>query len=105
MNNEGNQFMALAANIVNMSKNKNQLFYLGKVISISPFIVDIGQLQLDRDDLLINKDLLKGNIRKIKIGDMQECEVENLEDVFKINDNVALITNDKQLFVLLCIVG
>jgi hypothetical protein len=104
VNIEGNQFMLLANTIVNMAKKKEPVFYLGKVISISPFIVDIGQLQLDRNDLLINKELLKGNLRKIKIGE-QECEVENLENVFKVNDNVALITNDKQLFALLCIMG
>lgn len=102
MNVESNQFMSLANTIMNIAKNKEPYFYLGKVISISPFIVDIGQLQLDRNDLLINKELLKGNIRKIKI-DEQECEVENLEDVFKVNDTVVLITSDNQLFALLCI--
>lgn len=124
MNNEDNPFMTLAENIKNMGSNKQQLFYIGKVISIAPLVVDIGELQLDREDLLINKDLLKGIKRKVKINattvtgnvvtehsgtlktfDMQDGYIENLEDIFKINDKVVLITNDQQLFVILCIVG
>lgn len=82
MNNEDNQFMTLAQNIKNMTSSKQQLFYIGAVISISPLVVDIGELQLDREDLIINKDIVN----------------------FNLNDKVVLITNDQQLFILLCIV-
>ncbi len=121
MNNEDNQFITLAQNIKSIAGNKQQVFHVAKVISISPLVFDIGKLQLDREDVLINTDLLKGTKRKAKIKatsvtgnilnsgtlnsfDMQDGEVENIEDAFKVGDEVLLVTNDQQLFVLLCIV-
>lgn len=116
--------MTFAQNLKGMTSNKQQLFYIGKIISTTPLVVDIGELQLDREDLLINNSLLKGAKEKVKINannvtgnvvtehggtlktfDMQYGYIENLEDIFKVNDKVVLITNDQQLFIILCIVG
>lgn len=112
MNKEDNPFFTFAEKI--KGNNEQNLYYIGTVISKTPLIIDIGQLQLEREDILINEQLKKNYKTKIKItkkddessdSNIPEGEIENIEDVFNINDKVVLISNDNQIFILVCIVS
>lgn len=107
-----------------MKKNKGTNivpFFIGKVISANPLLVQAGNIQLERDDMLINEFLLKNHKRKVHIKsknmdadlnskkdfkvsniDMYESEIET-EDDFKAGEQVVLLmSTDQQQFVLLC---
>lgn len=118
MNRENNPYYTLAQQM-EPSDNIQQV-NIGKVISVSPLLINCNGIQLDRDDLLINKDLLKGTKRKVKIKatdvtgslntdhggtlesfDMDNGELENIEDNFKVGSTVVLLTNDNQQFYLI----
>lgn len=119
MNKEDNPFYTLAQQI---KPNINiQQINIGKVISVSPLLISCNGIQLDREDVLINKELLKGTKRKVKIdaidvtGNLQtehggtldsftmdNGEIKNLENTFKIGSTVVLLTNDNQKFYLIC---
>lgn len=110
------------AEMMNKNKGKNIVpFFIGKIISDNPLLIQAGNIQLERDDLLINEFLLKNHKRKVHIKsknmdadldskkdfkvsdiDMYESEIET-EDDFKAGDQVVLLmSTDQQQFVLLC---
>lgn len=119
MNREDNPFFTLAQQM--KPQETIQLVNIGIVISVSPLLINCNGIQLDRDDLIINKDLLKNTKRKVKIdatdvtGDLQtehggtldsftmeDGEIKNLENTFKVGSAVVLLTNDNQKFYLIC---
>lgn len=92
-------FLEIISKLQNISAN----YMEGKVTSTNPLMVEAGGIQLERDDLLINKDLLKGTKRNIKINGVLNI-IENVEDCFSIGDSVILLmSQDQQQYVLLCI--
>lgn len=80
MNKEDNPFYTLAQQI--KSSANIQQINEGKVISVSPLLINCNGIQLDREDLLINSDLL---VNSLKVGSI-----------------VVLLTNDNQKFYLIC---
>ena len=99
MNNKDNPYFTLAQLIKQPTQIQNVI--LGKVTSISPLLVNANGIQLDKKDLLINKDLLKCTKRNIKL-DGTRREIENIEDNFKVGSTVVLLTQDNQKFYLIC---
>ncbi|WP_096636432.1 DUF2577 family protein [Clostridium cochlearium] len=108
MNKEDNPFYTLASYLA--PKDTVQNVVLGKVTSVSPLLISCNGIQLDKEDLRINKDLLRNTQRKVKINgntvngslNMQDGTIENLENVFNLGSTVVLLTNDNQKFYLIC---
>lgn len=116
-----NPYMNLAEIMKNSKGTETVPFFIGKVISAEPLLVQAGNIQLERDDMLINEFLLKNHKRKVHIKsknmdadldskkdfkvsniDMYESEIET-EDDFKAGEQVILLMSiDQQQFVLLC---
>lgn len=83
MNNKDNPFFTLAQQIKQPMINANlQQINLGTVISVSPLLINCNGIQLDREDLLISKQL------------------ENY--TFRVNATFVLLTQDNQRFYLIC---
>ncbi|RXI50200.1 hypothetical protein DP124_12075 [Clostridium tetani] len=99
MNKEDNPFYTLAQHI--KPKDAIQQINLGTVISKSPLLVNCNGIQLDKGDLLINKDLLKGFKKMVKINGNKE-ELENLEGTLDVGSMVVLLTTNNQRFYLIC---
>lgn len=81
MSNEDNPYINLIELIKELGSENNPIPYMtGKVISTNPLVVDIGEIQLGKEEILVNKDLI------LEIGDTV----------------VTLVSANKQQFVLLC---
>ena len=100
-------YMSFVEMMRNQGSSGNQVpFLLGKVISASPLLIQAGNIQLEREDLLINEALISGYTRKVEvrpdISDSYNADIETKDD-FKINDQVILLMSpDQQQFILLC---
>lgn len=120
MNKEDNIYFTLAQQLTGLKLSPMEL-YVGNVTSVDPLLINCAGIQLDREDLKINKDILKGTKRKVKINadevignvktehggsldsfNMAEGRVENIEDKFEVGSQVVLLTQDNQKFILLC---
>ena len=99
MNNKDNPYFTLAQLI--KQPTQIQAVVKGVVTSVSPLLINANGIQLDKNDLLINKDLLKGTKRNIKL-DGTRREIENIEDNFKVGSTVILLTQNNQKFYLIC---
>lgn len=124
MNKEDNVYFNLVEKLKQNNNSDNiQNVNLGIVKSISPLIINCNGLQLEREDLLINKTLLNGNIEKVEVVannvtgslntehggtlgnfNMSSGTIKNIEDVFKVDDMVVLLTIDNQKFYLVSVV-
>ena len=123
MNDNDNPYVSLIEGMrVEGSVNNPVPFMIGIVKSTSPLIVQVGEIEFDEEDLLINDFLLAGYKRKVKINassvsgnvitehggtlnsfNMSSGELETLDDVFKKGDRVvALISQDQQQIVIIC---
>lgn len=80
MNKEDNVYFNLAEKL-KQNNNNIQNVNLGIVKSISPLIINCNGLQLDKEDLLVNKEL---------------------ENKITVNSTVLLLTSDNQKFYLVC---
>lgn len=120
MNKEDNVYFTLAQQFKGLKSSPIQI-YVGSVTSIAPLLINCAGMQLDSKDLLINKDILKGTKRDVKITadevtgnvvtehggrldsfNMSSGTIENMEDKFEIGSEVVLMTEDNQKFILLC---
>lgn len=74
---------------------------IGEVISPNPVKIKLGDLQLDKDDVLINDFLLQGYKRQLKVnGITNEYETT---DTLKKGDLLAIMpAGDRQRFIVLC---
>lgn len=89
MDNQDNPFMNLVS-IIN-KKEKNNTFFIGKVISSIPLKIQVGGIQFDRDDFLINTAYLNNNIP------------DYTQSTFNVGEKLlVLISDDQQQFVLVC---
>lgn len=99
MNKEDNPYFTLAQLI--KQPTQIQPVVTGKITSVSPLLINANGIQLDKNDLLINKDLLKGTKKTVNINNTRQ-QIENIEDSFKVGSTVVLLTQDNQKFILLC---
>lgn len=125
MNKEDNVYFNLAETLRNYNKTNESIkcVNLGVIKSVSPLIVNCNGLQLEREDLLINKNLLKDTVKNVEViansvtgslnteyggtlGNfkMSNGTIKNIEDVFKVDDIVVLLTIDNQKFFLISVV-
>lgn len=75
-------------------------FKVGKIKFVDPLLIDAGEIQLSRKDVLISDHLLTGYKRTCLI-DSVEVSVE-ATDGLKVNDQVLiLVSADKQTFVII----
>lgn len=84
-NNIDNPYFTLAEQLKHFNQNNQnnvQPVLLGKIIKLNPFLIDCNGIQLDEDDLIINK------------------YFKNYE--FKENTEFVLLTSDNQKYILLC---
>ena len=123
MNDNDNPYISLIEGMrVEGAANNPVPFMIGVVNSVSPLIVQVGEIEFDEEDLLINDSLLSGNKQKVKINassvsgnvvtehggnlnsfNMSSGDLEILDDVFKKGDRVvALISQDQQQIVIIC---
>lgn len=85
------------------SKNNPPSIATGQVISTNPIKVKIGDLILERYNLLINEDLLKHD-KEITINNTSITkEKSTMESNLKNGDMLAILpTNDMQTYIVLC---
>lgn len=121
MNREDNVYFTLAEKLTGLKSDVSTGIYIGNVTSVSPLLIICEGLQLDRKDLLINKDILKDTKRKVKVVasevtgnvktehggtldsfSMAEGTVTNIENKFSVGSKVVLLSQDNQKFILLC---
>lgn len=81
-NNIDNPYFSLAEQLKKQSKNNITPIIIGKITSVSPILINCDNIQLDQDDILVNKSLL------------------NYE--FRTGMDVLLLTTDNQKFILIC---
>ncbi|WP_085829020.1 DUF2577 domain-containing protein [Clostridium massiliodielmoense] len=84
------------------SKNNPPSITTGQVISVNPIKIKVGDLILERYNLLINEDLLKHS-KEVTINNTsitkEECTVET---ILKTGDTVAILpTLDLQTYIVL----
>lgn len=91
MNYKDNPYLSLLEIMGNQSPVQKNIIHYGKVINISPLQVSLKEITLDRTDLVINSNLKFYN-----------SSVVMNEDFINIGDNVVLISEDFQIFILLC---
>lgn len=74
-------------------------FFIAKIISPLPNLkIQLNDLTLDKDEFLINKNLLLSNNANITATD---CSIEhNLKDELKVNDKVVLLRIDDKFIIL-----
>lgn len=76
------------------SVNNPVPFMIGSVINSMPLLVKVGEIQLERDDLLINKSYLLEE----EIGGY-----DYTEKTFKVGEKLTLLmSQDQQQFILIC---
>lgn len=81
------------------------VFRLGTVVSAEPLVIQCGGLALDQGDLVVNRTLLRGRKEQLRLTGPEktvEAEAELLEPILAPGDQVAMVTEDNQLFALLC---
>jgi len=81
-NNIDNPYFSLAEQLKKQSRNNITPIIIGKITSVSPILINGDNIQLDQDDILVNKSLL------------------NYE--FRTGMDVLLLTTDNQKFILIC---
>lgn len=79
---------------------------IGEVVSASPLIVQIGDLQIDRDNILISDYLLSGHSRNYStdrlIPNGSSSGNIRYTDTVKVGDKLAVLqTSDKQLYIII----
>ncbi|MCD3223934.1 DUF2577 domain-containing protein [Clostridium botulinum] len=77
---------------------------LGQVINISPIKIKVGDLILEKYNLLINEDLLKHD-RKVTINNYANINnaTMHIETILNKNDTIAILpTQDRQIYIVLC---
>lgn len=107
-------------------------FFIGEVTSITPLIIQVGDIQLEREDVLINEILLAGYERKLELYTtnatgqtvnssggsgyaeyashshgisniaIKDGTYKTLDDFTKGDKLVLLMSQDQQQFVVLC---
>lgn len=101
-------------------KNMPFSFFLGKVTNDNPLAVKIGDIELEREDMLINTSLLKDTSKVVKIEaekvaghvqtdrsgtlntfSMAKGKVTSLESDFLVGEQVLLL-RDKEQWILIC---
>lgn len=96
-------------------QRRTSAFRLGLVLSALPLTVQCGGIVLDREDLLVNEALLRGHKEQLELqeiaGTLHDHPVtggplsatsELTEPLLSPGDQVALLTEDNQIFALLC---
>lgn len=74
---------------------------IGEVISPNPLKIRLGDLQIDKDNILINDFLLQGYQRQFKVNGITN-EYEAI-DTLKKGDLLAILpTEDRQTYIVLC---
>lgn len=81
-NNIDNPYFSLAEQLKKQGENNMQSVIIGKIVSVSPLLINGNNMQLDQGDILISKSLL------------------NYE--FRTGMDVLLLTADNQQFILIC---
>lgn len=121
MNREDNVYFTLAQQFKGLKSDTVTGIYIGIVTSVSPLLIQYEGIQLDRQDLLINSDILKDTKRKVKVNadevagsvkskyngtlesfNMEKGTITNIENKFEIGSKVVLLSQDNQKFILLC---
>ncbi|WP_125154301.1 DUF2577 domain-containing protein [Clostridium rectalis] len=108
--------------LVNLMKVKGAAYnppsiQIGKVLSDKPLVVEVGKLQLTKDNFIIAEHLIKNYKRKINIPlcigegkaekySISEIGIKDGEIIFKNslekNDKIAIIpTEDRQTYIIL----
>lgn len=82
MNKNDNPFYNLAENLKNMSNKEVENICIGIVTNESPLLIIGNGLQLDSEDLVLNK---------------------QLSGVIKKGDRVIMLTQDNQKFFVICV--
>lgn len=107
-------------------------FFIGEVISASPLLIQVGDIQLEREDVLINEMLLSGYERKLELHTtnatgqtasssggsgyaeyashshsisniaIKDGTYKTLDDFLKGDKLVLLMSQDQQQFIVLC---
>lgn len=100
MSEQGNPFFGLLEEMKKQAATIEKVsFLIGKVKSSDPLLIDAGEIQLSRRDVLISDHLLAGHKRTVLI-DSIEHEIQT-SDGLKASDQVLiLVSADKQTFVV-----
>lgn len=95
MDKEDNPYMNLLAIMRQQGAVSNPVpFMLGSVISSMPLLIQVGEIQLERDELMINTSyLLESPVKGLDYNEYS----------FKVGEQLALLmSQDQQQFILLC---
>lgn len=92
MNEKDNPYFNLLEIMGNQAPEQQKIIHFGKVINLSPLQISINEIILDQNDLLLNSNL--------KFYD--SSIIGKTTDYININDNVVLISEDFQTFILMC---
>lgn len=96
--------------ILGMMKAKNEKYkdniIIGKVVSASPFIVQVGDLQIDRDNILIADYLLEGYSRdyttdRLIPGGSSSGNIKYADSVTEGDKLAILRTGDNQIYIII----
>ena len=100
MGNQGNPFIGLIEEILRQAASVPKDSHLiGKVKSVDPLLIDAGEIQLFRKDVLISDHLLSGYKRNVLIDSVAH-ELET-SDGLKVNDLILiLVSADKQTYTV-----
>lgn len=100
MTEQGNPFFGLLEQMKKQADSVDKdSFIIGKVKSADPLLIDAGEMQLFRNDVLISDHLLAGHKRTFLIDSVAH-ELET-DDGLKANDQVLiLVSADKQTYVV-----
>ena len=113
MNREDNVYFTLAQQFKGLKSDTVTGIYVGTVTSVSPLLIVCEGIQLDRKDLLINKDILKSTKRNVNISadevtgsvksqyngtlesfNMEKGTITNIENKFSVGSQVVLLSRD-----------
>ena len=102
MSEPGNPFYDLLEIVQKRSESTSRdSFFIGKVTSENPLIIEAGGIPLSRGDFLISDHLLEGYERKIELNYPEESNLIKTKDGLKTGDQVlVLISADSQTFVV-----
>lgn len=119
MNKEDNPYLNFLQIMQNQAPQTPSPFYIGEVINETPLQVKVNEIVFNREEMLINSELLKGYRRKVKINAksvkgtvipegnlstfyMDYGDIETIEDYLKQGDKVLVFTQDQQTLILVC---
>lgn len=77
---------------------------LGIVKSLSPFVVEVGELVLDKDNLLVNPELITSTLIKSTTSTVeQHSHTLEYKTGFKLKvGDTVLILRDNQTYIVVC---